>query len=112
MSPRSVDQINYGESRSYEILVEEGYEIESVLVNGVQVEINENILSLENITADTYVVVSFTPIGAGLSEVQHTILILFLIILGIALIWATIEIVLKIRKNKKYNCKKNYSKHF
>lgn len=112
VSTSSVDQINYGESRSYEILVEEGYEIESVLVDGVQVEINENILSLENITADTYVVVSFTPIGAGLSEVQLTILILFLIILGIALIWATIEIVLKIRKNKKYNYKKNYSKHF
>ena len=75
-------------------------------------EINDNILNLENITADTYVVVSFTPIGAGLSEGQLTILIFFLIILGIALIWVTIEIVLKIRKNKKYNYKKNYSKHF
>ncbi len=111
-SSNNFDTANYGENKVYNILPDDGYEIESIVVNGQEIEISDNTLELQNITSDMSVVITFKPIQTGLSESELTIVILFATILGIGLIWACVEIILKINKNKKYKYKKNYSKHF
>ncbi len=111
VSASGIYSVEYGTSETIEIVPEENYEIDYVTVNGERVSITDNTLTLENITSDMNIVITFVEIGS-LTENQLTLLIMFLIVLGIAFIWGVVEIALKVQKNKKYNYKKNYTKHF
>lgn len=112
ISANAVETAEFGENRSYKININDGYEIDYVLVNGEKVEVENNVLSLNNITKNLNIILSFKEIDGGLDENTLTLIILFSVIFGIMLIWISVEIILKVKKDKKYNYKKNYSKHF
>ncbi len=53
--------VYYGDDYSLKIVAKEGYEIDTIVVNGVEYTMIDGVLTLENITADTTVEISFTP---------------------------------------------------
>ena len=112
VSAANIEQVFYGANKVLDIIPNEGYEVDSVFVNGEEVEVINNQLDLQNITSDMEIVVSFRPINTGLTESELALIILFSILIGATFIWGITELILKIRRDKKYNYKKNYSKHF
>lgn len=53
--------VYYGDDYSLKIVAKEGYKIDTVIVNGVEYAMTDGALTLENITTDTTVEISFTP---------------------------------------------------
>ena len=51
--------VYYGDDYSLKIVAKEGYKIDTVVVNGVEYAMTDGVLTLENITTDTTVEISF-----------------------------------------------------
>ena len=108
----SMEEIAYGDDRTIEIFPEDNFEIDTVLVNGEVVEVENNTITLQNVVEDMYVIISFKELKGGLTTGEWTVLIVFLVFVIIALVWALAEIIYRNKLKKKYNYRKNISNHF
>ncbi len=83
----SGETISYGAtSGTYYISVSNGYKIDTVTVNGEEIEISGNTFVLENVTSDCEVVVTFKKTGTTNGSVILTYFIVFLVIVAIFIV--------------------------
>ena len=102
----SMQNVSYGDSVEFTITPYEGYEISRVLVNGEEVMVENNTLTLSNITANQNVIVEFKALDEG-DNLTNSVLIWFGVIAGIFVILAVSLIILNVSNKKQ----KNYKNH-
>ena len=102
----SMQTVSYGDSVEFTITPYEGYEISRVLVNGEEVMVENNTLTLSNITANQNVIVEFKALDEG-DNLTNSVLIWFGVIAGIFVILAVCLIILNVSNKKQ----KNYKNH-
>ncbi len=108
-SQGNLHEVGYGEDKIINITPENGYKIAKVLVNGKETVVNsDNTISLENITEDLNILVTFEPISSSVfGDNELTIIIFFSVFLGIALILIVSKTILYFVRKKKNNYKKH-----
>ena len=95
----SVDSVAHGSSRTFFISPTDGYEVDFVSVNGREVAVNGNRFTIDNISDNCDIVVSFRE--ATSSSQNSTVLAYFLILLGIFVVFIVARVVLYyVRKEK------------
>ena len=88
----SMQTVSYGDSVELAITPDDGYEISRVLVNGEEVEVADNILTLSNITSNQNVVVEFKALNDE-DNLKNSVLIWFGVIAGIFVVLAICLII-------------------
>lgn len=83
----SMQTVSYGDSVELAITPDDGYEISRVLVNGEEVEVADNILTLSNITSNQNVIVEFKALNDE-DNLKNSVLIWFGVIAGIFVVLA------------------------
>lgn len=95
-----IDNVAHGSSRTFIITPSEGYNIDFVSVNGETISLSNNKFTLDNISENYDIVVSFKKIGSALSN-GSVVLTYFLIILAIFIVFVVAKITLYyIRKER------------
>ena len=95
--------VNYGESVEYILTPVNGYEISKVLVNGESVELENNTLSLENVTDNYEIVVEFRKISDGLESNEQTLLICVCVFGGLLVALILIKIGFAFARKRRLN---------
>lgn len=99
----TIESVSYGDSRTFIITCEDGYEVEYVTINGQPVELSGNTLTLNNIEQDYDIVVSFREAKNSIFDDENSyILIYFIVIAAVFVAFVIAKIVLYfVRKNRK-----------
>lgn len=98
---QNLERVNYGEDKDIILDCEEGYYIKAVYVNGEEVEIFGNVLTLKNVTSDMSIVVEFEKEGSdGFEGAPLALLIIFAVALLITILCVVFLFTKKPNKNK------------
>lgn len=102
----SEQTVSYGDTVDFNIIPNEGYEISRVIVNGEEVTVENNLLTISNITSNQNVIVEFKALDEG-DNLTNSVLIWFGVIAGIFAVLAVCLIILNVSNKKQ----KNYKNH-
>jgi len=100
ISSNSVDiesQIAHGSSRDYSITTEEGFVIDFVTVNGEKIDVFDNKFTVDNVTEDCEIFISFKKVNS----LPKNIMFYFWILLALFIVFIVAKIVLYFVRKKK-----------
>lgn len=94
--------IAHGSDLSFDVVCSDGYVVDFVKVNGVEIALVESSFVIENISEDCDIVVAFKTASASLFDSEHsTILKYFIVFVSLFAVFIVAKIVLTIVRKKK-----------
>lgn len=97
----TISSVAYGSSRTFIISTNDGYTIDCVTVNGQKIELTNNKFTLENISEDYEIVVSFKEEESSMFSESGTVILGYLIVfLSIFVVFIIAKTVLYLRRKE------------
>lgn len=98
VSTNNFSQIKHGDSRTFVVTPEDGYAVDSVTVNGRQIDVFNNTFTLDNVKENVRVIVTFKQTVP--SFLSSTIMPYFWVLFALFMIFVIAIIVLRIYRKK------------
>ncbi len=100
------ENISRGESRTYQISTSEGYVIDYVTVNGVPITLKGNTFTIENVTQDILIVISFKKQSGGFLSGDSVLLDYTIIFIIMLVVFAILKLVIYLIRRKRPDLRK------
>jgi len=97
ISPSGSFEVDKGSSQTFTLTPENGFKVDKVTVNGKEVSLENNKFTLDDITSDLEIQVSFTS-NASISDNDNTIIIIIIVIVMLLIISGTIYYIVGVKK--------------
>lgn len=103
--------LQFGASRVYVISANEGYEIDTVTVNGKEVEVVNGTFTVDNVGEDCEIVVSFKETEKSIFAKDSVMLIYIFIFLAMLFVFALAKVILAFVRKKEAEKKRKMRTH-
>lgn len=99
VSATGINEITYGEVRTYTISTNKGYAIDYVMVNGEKIRVENNSFKISNVVQDTEIIIAFKKHSSIFDGAVGIYLIIFLVVMIVfAIAMITLAIIRKRQK--------------